>query len=381
MTNDELLSKTISYLRFPLTIGVVFMHFCLSKGLAVRGVKYGMDNPDWYFYIINFLSDVLPRIGVPLFFVISGFLFFYKKDFDGNIYKQKLKTRAKTLLIPFILWNVIAIIWHLKCFIPGLSSFYRPVEIQFSLTRILSTLFCNTGNNGIIVTATSSGSALGVYPIDVPLWYVRDLMVMIILTPILFFMINKARQWFIVIIGLLWFTSPIFLPKGNLIGLYFEMFITAAFFFCWGAFYSINKKNFVLCFQKIKYAPVVYIPIAIADVLTKGLEYNIFISKTGILVGVIAAVVVVSHLLEFNKVKVNSTLASSSFFIFSLHYLFIGEIGKFTFTMLHIPDNNPYAMLALYFAVPLFSIAVCFALYLLLRRYVPKLCNLLTGGR
>ena len=159
------------------------------------------------------------------------------------------------------------------------------------------------------------------------------------------------------------------------------MFITAAFFFCWDAFYSINKKNFVLCFQKIKYAPVVYIPIAIADVLTKGLEYNIFISKTGILVGVIAAVVVVSHLLESNKVKVNSTLASSSFFIFALHYLFIGEIGKFAFTMLHIPDNNPYAMLALYFAVPLFSIAVCLALYLLLRKYVPKLCNLLTGGR
>ena len=249
MTNDELLSKTISYLRFPLTIGVVFIHFNLSNGLGIRGVLYGLNNPEWYYCIIHLVSDVLSRIGVPLFFLISGFLFFYRKGFDGNIYKQKLKTRAKTLLVPFLLWNVIAIIWYLKCFIPGLSSFYRPVEIQISFTRILSTFFCNTGNNGIIITAASSGPALGVYPIDVPLWYVRDLMVMIILTPILYFLIDKVKQWFIVIIGLLWFTSTIYLPKDNLIYLYLEMFITAAFFFSWGAFYSINKKNFVLCFR------------------------------------------------------------------------------------------------------------------------------------
>ncbi len=56
MTSDELLSKTISFLRFPLTVGVVFIHFSLVKGLNVQGVRHGLDNPEWYFFIMNLLS-------------------------------------------------------------------------------------------------------------------------------------------------------------------------------------------------------------------------------------------------------------------------------------------------------------------------------------
>ena len=130
MTNDELLSKTISYLRFPLTVGVVFIHFGLSKGLNIHGVKQGLENPDWYFFIIKLISETLARIGVPLFFIISGFLFFYRNDFSKDVYRKKLRTRFITLFVPFVLWNCVAIMWKLKCLLPGISSFYRPVEIE-----------------------------------------------------------------------------------------------------------------------------------------------------------------------------------------------------------------------------------------------------------
>ena len=57
MTNDELLSKTISYLRFPLTVGVAFIHFnIVNDGFTINGIKCGLNNPDWYYYIINFFS-------------------------------------------------------------------------------------------------------------------------------------------------------------------------------------------------------------------------------------------------------------------------------------------------------------------------------------
>ena len=55
MTNEELLSKTISSLRFPLTIGIVYIHFNLASGLAIHGAKYGLDNPDWYFILMNYI--------------------------------------------------------------------------------------------------------------------------------------------------------------------------------------------------------------------------------------------------------------------------------------------------------------------------------------
>lgn len=76
MNNDELLSKSISYIRFPLTFLIVFIHFNLFQGLNIRGTVYGLDNPDWYFFIVTIISQVIAKIGVPLFFVISGFLFF-----------------------------------------------------------------------------------------------------------------------------------------------------------------------------------------------------------------------------------------------------------------------------------------------------------------
>lgn len=382
MTNDELLSKTISYLRFPLIVLVVFAHFSLNKGLDIHGTKYGLENPDWFFFIVDLISETLARIVVPLFFIISGFLFFNRKDFNKDAYKLKLKSRVKTLFVPYILWNIIAILWQLKCLIPILSSFFLPVEIHISFTRIFNTFFCNYDNGGIIVRPSTTGSSTGLEPINVPLWYLRDLMVMIILSPVFHWLIKRIGVWFVVIDGFIWFCLSLITPKDGYIWIYIiAMLVTDSFFFSWGAYFSITKENIVTHFRKFKFAPVLYAGFAIADVLTKGMDVNSFVHRIGILLGIVSAVVIVSYLLEHKKVKVNTTLANSTFFIYALHGLFIGELGKVIFIMLHIPDNNPYAMLILYFVVPIISVLVCLALYVLLKNYSPKVCNLLTGGR
>ena len=56
--SNDLTSETINILRFPLTVGVVFIHFSLSKGLNIHGTFYGLYNPDWFFFVINFISEV-----------------------------------------------------------------------------------------------------------------------------------------------------------------------------------------------------------------------------------------------------------------------------------------------------------------------------------
>lgn len=131
----------------------------------------------------------------------------------------------------------------------------------------------------------------------------------------------------------------------------------------------------------LKYAPIFYIIIAILDALTKGQNCNVYLHKVGILFGVVSMVVIVSNLLVFGKVKVYNTLEKSSFFIFALHFLFIGELGKVFFMLFHVVDSNPYAMLALYFIVPIITVLLCLGLYVILKSYLPGICNLLTGGR
>ena len=385
MTNDELLSKTISYLRFPLTVGVVFIHFNLAKnGFSMHGVKYGLNNPEWYYYIINFFSEVLPRIGVPLFFLISGFLFFYRKEFNGAIYRNKLRTRATTLMLPFFLWNIIAVLINASHKLPFLSSIFTnasKTSIVITSERIFNTFFANFKNEGIFVTPTIEDAMTEVsknpFPIDVPMWYVRDLIVMVILAPVIYWFIKKCGKWFIILLGIVWyFIRPILFPDGG----YPVLFFTAAFFFSCGAYFSINRKSFVDIMRKVKWFPLLYLLLAVVDTFTKKEDYNIYIHKAGILIGVASAVIVTSYLIEKGRVKVNMTLANCSFFVFALHTLIMHDIGKVFFTILHLPDNT-YAMLFMYFLVPTITISLCVFIYIFLKRFLPTVCNVLTGGR
>ena len=145
MPDDELQSKTISFLRFPLIVGVVFIHFNLVKmGLSAHGVNYCAGYPDWFYHLIRFFSEVLPSMAVPMFFLFSGYLFFYRTDFDGVIYKTKLRKRINTLLIPFVLWNVVGALMiamykipFLQAVLPGAAN----ADIELSPMRILNIFY------------------------------------------------------------------------------------------------------------------------------------------------------------------------------------------------------------------------------------------------
>ena len=232
MTNDALLSKTVTALRFPLIVGVVFIHNNLATGISVNGVVHGMDCSQWYYYIVNLISGTFASATVPLFFFISGFFFFYKSEFSCTTYAKKLKSRFRTLFIPFLLWNLIAILWQMKCYLPFFSSFCSPVDVQLSLTRMINTFFWNTGNNGIFVNSEVEDAMSSLpYPINFPLWYLRDLMAMVILSPVVFWFVKYSRFSVIAILGAIWFVSPLLFSDDNYFG---QQLIVALLFYMWG---------------------------------------------------------------------------------------------------------------------------------------------------
>lgn len=378
MTNDKLLSQTISYMRFPLAVGVVFIHFNLSEGLPTN-----LNFPDWYFYLIQFFSNVLPCIAVPLFFLISGFLFFYNIEFNRNIYKQKLYSRTKTLLIPYLLWNTITLLLSAARVIPFVSSltvYVKKAEFHFTLVRLFNTFFNYNNSNSILVIHiedTMGEISNLTYPINLPMWYVRDLMVMVLLAPAIYWMVKKMGKWTIISIGLIKYcVIPILLPQGG----YPSQFIIALFFFSWGAYFSINQQNFVDKMRKYKYIPLIYFPIAIIDTLTKHTGYNFYFHNLGVLLGIASAIIIASYLIEKKKVKVNPMLANASFFIYALHFIFLKQLGRAILIAFHLPKTT-FVMLTLYFVVPIITIILCLIIYIMLRKYAPNVWMLLTGGR
>ena len=107
--NDSLLSRTISYLRFPLIVGVVLIH----SNMLVVNIQGNMVRYDQWpvtKFVMTLFSSVFADISVPLFFFISGFLFFYNTEFSKETYINKIKKRIRTLLVPYLIWNFVAFI-------------------------------------------------------------------------------------------------------------------------------------------------------------------------------------------------------------------------------------------------------------------------------
>ena len=95
MANVE--SNKISYLHFIMSVLVILIHSINNETKFERffSMEYGIG-----------------QFAVPLFFMISGFLFFRNVSSMTDV-KNKLKKRFHTLLIPYMLWNFIYYAIHL----------------------------------------------------------------------------------------------------------------------------------------------------------------------------------------------------------------------------------------------------------------------------
>lgn len=291
-------------------------------------------------------------------------------------------SRTKTLFIPFILWNLIAIVIQFVRLIPAFSSLFPgayKTEIHFSLIRIFNTFFCNTLQNGIFVSPvgyTQTEIINEPYPIDIPLWYIRDLMVMVIISPFIYWIIKKCKIGYIIALGLAWCLRNLYLPDGG----YLSMLITALFFFSWGGFHGINDLNFIMVMRKFRFLTLLYLPIAFFDTLTIFTHYNSYIHNVGILIGVITVVIIVAQMMESRQTEVNPLFINCTFFVYALHKLIIDDVAKILFSILHLPDNT-YVMLVFYIIVPIITIVICILLYEIISRKLPAVSKLLTGGR
>ncbi len=145
---DSLMSKVFDCLRFPLIIGVIFIHN-FTTTVTVGNVEYGVDtNLNTYFYVSNLFSQILGRVAVPLFFFMSGYLFYYKVDnFDNSVYLYKLKKRFKSLLIPYLFWNTsFLVIYYICSHVPMISTFF--VGMEYNLDTILSSFWAQMDERG-----------------------------------------------------------------------------------------------------------------------------------------------------------------------------------------------------------------------------------------
>ena len=365
-------SETIDFLRFPLALGVVFIHFEITKdtGFYFNGINHGLDCSYWFFKFTTLISAVIAHIAVPLFFMISGFCFFNNKSFTLKTYRDKLAKRTQTLLIPYLIWNVIAVlILIIKSLPPVNDLFHTEVVLSgdYSIQSILN-IFWDSTRSIIQAVPISSGE---VYPMDEPLWFIRELMVVVSLSPIIYLTIKYTKG-----IAVLGYGAFSFIIKSG----YLNELATALMMFSLGAYFAIYGIDFVKLFRKFKFAIWIYLPLAVIDALTKGAPINRYFKDICVIVGIVAAVQLSSILLEKGKVHVNKFLASGSFLLFALHDLIMHDLANGIYTLCGKPESTLF-FVVFYIAIPLATAAICYLLYLTISKNSPTLTKLLTGGR
>jgi surface polysaccharide O-acyltransferase-like enzyme len=357
---QELQSKTINWLRFPLIIGVLFIHNG-SSNFTLEGKTIGTENhlPIFY-YCSTLILQFFGHFRVPFFFFVSGFLFFLNlHEFDRHSYVNKLKGRAKTLLVPYLFWNLLTItIVIILSAIPQLSNL---VNREFDFRQFLN-YFWN--HNGL---------KIGDSPFSYQFWFIRDLMVAVVFTPIIYFLLQYTKFLGLIAIGVLWFFGFWFKVVG--------FSSVCIFFFSAGAYFGINKRNLLEDFGKIKNISFVLYPlITFVDLLTKGYAFNGYIQKAGVIIGIIFSFNLVAFLFEKKKIKPIPFLSASSFFVFAIHEPFLLTVFR-RITFLAIKPESDFAFTSLYFVNPILVALVALGLYYILNRFLPKFTSIITGGR
>lgn len=133
-------------------------------------------------YIGSELLTLFSRVAVPLFLIMSGALFY--RNYELNKTKEKYKSRFKSLVVPYLVWNIIWVVFNLICSYTSISKFF--------INRQLFTL--------------SAGNILGgifLYKAYAPFWFIFDLIIFTLICPFLYFAVKNKKVGICVLAALI----------------------------------------------------------------------------------------------------------------------------------------------------------------------------------
>lgn len=355
MHNNKQQLDVIDILRFPLMVAVVFIHTDL--------LNFGFGNnliPETihiFPYIFNLISGGICRVAVPLFFFVSGYLFFFGfKPGQYINYKQKFKRRFHSLLVPYILWNTLYLgIFAIgQMLFPTLMSGNNKLIADYSILNYLQVYWNIIG---------------GLFPLNGPFWFLRDLIIVSLLSPFIQLLIKYTKGGIVLLLLILW------LFNIGTVGTWGVIRIDGFLFFSIGAWLSIYQKPFALELNKKALASLT----VIFTISILGNLYNPIFIKAIILSGIVFIPACILYLNKKHQIKINKRISSTNFFIYAFHALPLTLFGKLITKGFNFQYDWQYIIL--YLLLPLFIVLTGVLLYKLLEKMIPTVLYVFIGKR
>ena len=312
--------------------------------------------------IEQFVGSGICSVAVPLFYVISGFLFFLNVPDGLRSISKKMKKRLRTLLIPYLLANILTFIFYVSLNLIALKIVAIDRVVNF---KVLDVIF----EDGFIATLKL------VFinpPIAFQLWFIRDLLVVIVFSPCIWLLLNTitSRIWKIVfsIVLLL-----IFIVGGH------NGYCGAFVWFTAGGFVAVSKI-------KVNRRSLSIVPIILFWVCYVGLSVlcsqnveKIYLCRYIPLVGIPALWysydLVIKHIK--NKSKNIRKIVGYTFFIYLIHEPLLNIFKKLPLLV----SRSEAMLIGCYILMPLFFYLFALMLGSIIKRNFPKAYSIYTGGR
>ncbi|MEE3428744.1 MAG: acyltransferase [Ruminococcus sp.] len=348
---SKYLSRKIKFVSVFAMFAIVFVHSYNYNGENLLTEK-GVNAAEMFEY---FFAKAMFSFAIPMFFIFSGFLLFIKYENTVKGYLDKIQHRIFPLLVPYVLWALLS-----GLVITILTNFDSIKDIEFIKSNAL-------GFDKFYMHL--------VKPPAYQLWFLRQVMLFTVLSPILYLLIKYTKAFILIPFGALWVLNIEFIINSE-----------ALLFFSIGAAFAIMGKwrNFTKKDNRIPAAlfSLLWIALSALQMILASMTKNVLlvniVSKLTALAGIAGMWLVFDHIVKYISTKKGLLLASAHlFFVFALHE----PLLKISYQMAIIPDSTDGSHFILFICLPISVIAVCMILSMVLRKIARPVHNLLTGGR
>lgn len=332
-------SNKIRFFSSFLIVMVVYLHSYYTEG-----EQYPISR-----YLQDFIGGGICGAANYMFFLISGYLFFHNIG-DFLSIKQKMRKRVQSLLVPYILWNVIFLFWYFVLgLIPSLSDKFV--------------------NGSIIIRLMNVSWYEGLYEIFVmpaafQLWFLRDLMIFVSLSPVIYWMIIRLKSLF-----------PLMLLLGSL----FEPTVGFLAMFVLGGYLSVKEIYIDDLTMRLKRVLPIFLLVYIIGAVVYPLHidwvkpFHACIYLSGII-----SLWCLYDVFSISKVRWYEPFLGYSFFIYCFHIPFFNIVKKLNIMILGAGQTN---LILLYFVNPIITITIIVLIAKLFQRVTPNVYLVLTGYR
>lgn len=338
---EEIVRAKFSIILFICSILVIFIH---TYNLEVYGINENSSGFSQVVFQVESYWAKVTRIAVPMFFMISGILFF--RTFEIISLFTKWKKRFFTIIVPYIIWCTLYYIYFVLCTnIPVISSLLNSgTKVELSIKQWFSWLWINEYYT---------------------LWFLQNLIVFIILTPIIWLLLNNHYKKIP--------SGLIFLILFLVIKKYFGIdwpYLSGIEMYLVGSYIGLNCKDMIL--RKNRGISVISLVYIVATLILSFRSWNFF---TEILF--YFAIWYVLDLINISLIEIPWWM-TITFFTYVAHDVLLEAIEK---VFLIVFGTSSYFAIIDYIIMPIAVEMILIIIAYFMRKKLPIVWRLITGGR